>query len=226
MGSGAMFDAIADRYDLLNRINSLGLDRRWRRLTVNSLHIEARHRCLDLATGTGDMVLAIDEAQPGVSCVGLDPSARMLDVARRKLARAGVGARLVEGDAQALPFEDGSFDRATMAFGIRNIPDRGKALSELARVLAPGGRAAILELAEPEGRLARFHVHAVVPRIGALLSMKAEYDYLPASIAAFPKPEAFAQTMTSAGLPVRRIERLAFGACALFVAGVDKGSAA
>src|SRR5690606_23666848 len=123
-------------------------------------------------------------------------------------ARAGLSERitLVEGDAQQLPFEDASFDAATIAFGIRNVPDRPRALREMARVVRPGGRVAVLELSEPPGgllgSLARIHVHHIVPFLGALISGSKEYRYLQRSIAAFPPPEQFAATMREAGLDI------------------------
>jgi demethylmenaquinone methyltransferase/2-methoxy-6-polyprenyl-1,4-benzoquinol methylase len=224
LGSGQMFDRIARRYDFVNRVISLGLDQRWRRRTVASLQLGDRPRVLDLATGTGDLALAIAKARPEATVVGLDPSAEMLAVAKDKVTKRGLADRveLVLGDAQQLPFRDCEMDAATIAFGIRNVPDRAAALREMARVVRPGGRIAILELGEPRGkmlgRVARFHTHHVVPRIGALLSGKREYVYLQKSIAAFPPAEEFAQLMTRSGLHVIEVVPLSFGACTLYVA--------
>lgn len=224
LGSGAMFDQIAPRYDLVNRVLSLGLDQRWRRRVVRSLLLGERPRVLDVATGTGDLAIAIARACPGAEVVGLDPSPRMLDIGRAKLARAGLAARvtLVDGDAQALPFANCEFDAATIAFGIRNVPDRPRALRELARVVRPGGRIAVLELAEARrgllGAAARFHTRIVVPRLGALLSGKREYRYLQTSVAAFPAADEFADIMRGAGLDVVEVTPLTFGACTLFLA--------
>jgi demethylmenaquinone methyltransferase/2-methoxy-6-polyprenyl-1,4-benzoquinol methylase len=221
-----MFDAIAERYDLLNRINSLGMDRRWRRKTVEALELSAGHRLLDVATGTADLLIEVARRHPTVALAGLDPSAGMLAIGRRKLAEAGIEAELLEGDAQAMPFGDESFDRAAICFGIRNVPDREKALAELHRVLKPGGRLAVLELSEPRGGalsfLARIHVEHVVPRIGAALSRGAEYDYLRRSIAAFPPPEVFASTIEAAGFEKVTPRTFAFGACVLFVAEKER----
>jgi demethylmenaquinone methyltransferase/2-methoxy-6-polyprenyl-1,4-benzoquinol methylase len=128
---------------------------------------------------------------------------------------------LVEGDAQSLPFPDRSFDGVCIAFGIRNVPDRPKALREMARVTRPGGRIAILELSEPDGGLlapfARFHVHTLVPTLGALLSGAREYRYLQRSIAAFPKAHDFGQVMTAAGIELVALTPLTFGVCHLYV---------
>ncbi len=223
-GSGAMFDGIAARYDLVNRVISLGIDQSWRRKTVRALGLANSHRVLDLATGTADLAIQVARSEPSVNVVGLDPSGKMLDVGRSKVQRAALTSRveLVQGDAQALPFGDQSFDAVCIAFGIRNVPDRGQALREMARVTRPGGRIAILELSEPRGgflgALARFHVHSVVPYVGALLSGDKEYQYLQRSIAAFPPAEAFAALMQSSGLDVIAVEALTFGVCHLYVA--------
>ena len=223
-GSGAMFDAIAARYDLLNRIISLGVDQRWRRETVRSLALGASPRVLDLATGTADLAILTARTHPDAAVTGLDPSRNMLAVGREKLAAKGLDGRvtLVEGDAERLPFDDASFDGITMAFGIRNVPDRPAALREMARVTRPGGRVCILELAEPrEGpmaAMARFHIHTVVPWLGAALSGAKEYQYLQRSIAAFPAPEEFAEAMRASGLTVIEARPMTFGVVTLYVA--------
>lgn len=225
-GSGAMFDRIAHRYDLLNRVLSLGIDQRWRRRTVQALALgdaPSPSLVLDLATGTGDLALLVADRQSGSRVVGLDPAERMLARAHGKAVDAGLERRvqLVAGDAEVLPFPDASFDGITMAFGIRNVPDRARALREMHRVMRPGGRVAILELSEPDGGvigpLARFHVHTVVPWVGALLSGEREYRYLQRSIAAFPHARAFAGMMEAAGLEMVRVDRLTFGVCHLYV---------
>jgi len=226
LGSGAMFDAIADRYDLLNRILSLGVDQGWRRLTVEAARIEGEARVLDLATGTGDLALMIARRHPGARVVGVDPSPKMLAVGRGKVEAAGLSGRvsMLPGDAHSLPFPADHFDASTIAFGIRNVPDRGLGLRELARVTRPGGRVVILELSEPRGgvlaALARFHVHHVVPSVGAWLSGQREYRYLQRSIAAFPPPEEFAALMRTSGLVEVEVRPLSFGACALFAGSV------
>ncbi len=216
-----MFDAIAGRYDLLNRVLSLGMDRGWRRALVQAMALEPGDRALDVATGTGDVALAIARSHPGVRVTGLDPSAKMLAIARTKLGRR---AQFVRGDAQALPFPDASFSACCIAFGIRNVPDRELGLAEMARVTRSGGRVIVLELGEPRrgplARAARFHVHQVVPRVGALLSGAAEYRYLQESIAAFPTPERFCAMMRSAGLDTHAPRDLGFGAGQLYVGEV------
>lgn len=224
-GSGEMFDAIAVRYDLLNRILSLGLDRGWRRAAVDSLSLVNGAALLDLACGTGDVALEAARRVPGVRITGVDPSGKMLAIARDKARRAGLETiEFAPGSAEQLPFDDAAFDAATMAFGIRNVPDRPTALRELRRVLRPGGRLAILELVEPRGpilgRAARFHVQQIVPRLGALLSGAREYRYLRESIEAFPPPEVFAGLLENAGFAEVSAQPLTFGSCCLFTAAV------
>ncbi len=222
-GSGGMFDQIAGRYDLLNRLMSMGIDQSWRRKTVTAMELPPNARVLDLATGTGDLALMIARRHPDARVVGSDPSKRMLEVGIEKVKRIGLTGRveLQEGDAQALPFDDDSFDGCCIAFGIRNVPDRDAALAEMARVTKPGGRVAILELSEPHVGLlspvARFHVRQVVPLLGGMLSGSREYRYLQKSIAAFPPADQFAEQMRVAGLNVLDIKSFTFGACTLFV---------
>lgn len=221
-GSGEMFDLIARRYDFLNRVLSMGVDQGWRRKTVQALALPAAARVLDLATGTADLAIQIARRHPDATVIGLDPSRNMLDVGRTKLAGLDGRVRLDEGDAQALPHDDDTFDGVTIAFGIRNVPDRARALREMARVTRPGGRVAILELSEPRGGLigplARFHIRVLVPRIGGWLSGSREYRYLQESIAAFPAPADFAALMAESGLRVLEVRPLTFGVCCLYVA--------
>lgn len=248
-GSGRMFDGIAERYDLLNRLISFGVDRSWRQLTVEGVGSETPKSrnawksgganrldslpgasnpatsatILDLATGTGDMAIALALRYPNVKVVGVDPSSGMMDVGRAKVRAKGLTQRISFelGDSQALAFEARSFDGIAMAFGIRNVPDRALALREMVRVCKPGARVAILELSEPQkgvvGALGRFHMHQMVPLIGSLLSGSREYSYLPRSIAAFPTPEAFRSMMLDAGLRNVHFTALTFGVCHLYV---------
>ncbi len=222
-GSGAMFDRIADRYDLVNRVISLGLDRGWRARAVDALALRETAQVLDVATGTGDLALAIAAQHHTARVVGLDPSTGMLDIARRKTRDAGLGSRIefVTGDAEMLPFDRECFDGATIAFGIRNVPGRARALTEMHRVLRVGARVVVLELAEPQtgllGPLARWHVHHVVPAVGAWLSGAPEYDYLQRSIAKFPAPPVFAEMMREAGFSRVEWSSLTFGAATLYV---------
>lgn len=228
-GSGEMFDAIAERYDLLNRLISLGVDQGWRRRTVRALCATAGSppkRVVDLATGTGDLLLLIAQHYPSAEIVGIDPSKAMLAVAERKLQRSPAASRLSVqlGDAQELQLPSGSVDALSMAFGIRNVPDRPKALCEMVRVCRSGGRVAILELSEPRSGLlaplARFHMHTVVPWLGGLLSGQREYRYLPNSIRAFPPAAEFASMLNAAGLVNVKAQALSFGVCHLYTGDV------
>lgn len=218
-GTGQMFDRIAGRYDRLNRIMSFGMDRGWRRRLIGAL---PQGHLLDVATGTGDVALAL-AARGETTVVGLDPSVNMLDIGREKVNGSGScdAVSMIEGDAQRMPFADDTFDGSCIAFGIRNVPDRAKGLAEMRRVTKPGGPVAILELTEPRGGVmapfARFHVRHIVPRLGAWLSGDAEYNYLQASIAAFPTPAEFADVMRGVGLTDVTLTRMSFGAVHLFV---------
>jgi demethylmenaquinone methyltransferase/2-methoxy-6-polyprenyl-1,4-benzoquinol methylase len=227
LGSGAMFDRIAARYDRMNRLLSFGLDKRWRRHLLDALgDVRPGDAVLDVATGTADVALAIAARHPEAQVVGLDPSEGMLEVGERKIARADLTGRvrLVVGDGEALPFGPGEFAATTIAFGIRNVPDRLRALGEFRRVTRPGGHVVILELSEPRrgvwAPLARFHVHRVVPWLGSVLSGAREYRYLQESIAAFPTPEAFAALMGEAGLEVIEVRRETLGTAHLYVGRV------
>lgn len=223
-GSGEMFDRIASRYDLLNRIISLGIDQRWRRRTVDALELRPGDTALDLATGTADLAILTARRREGTKVIGVDPSRNMLAVGDRKLAAMGLTERisLRFGAAEKLDLEDQSVDGITMAFGIRNVADRPAALREMARVTRPGRRVAILELSDPEGgplsAMARFHIHTVVPWVGSVLSGSKEYRYLHRSIAAFPRPAAFADVMRESGLDVLSVQPMTFGVVCLYVA--------
>ena len=222
-GSGEMFDNIAQRYDFLNRVLSLGRDRAWRKKAVAALALRSGSRVLDVASGTGDMLLQAMRDEPAASGLGIDPSIHMLQIARHKAIQAGVSQRVefYQGDAMNLPFPDHSFDASVISFGIRNVPNRGRALSEMARVTRPGGRVVILELSEPTKgalrRVARFYIRQLVPRIGAWLASDDAYRYLKSSIVDFPKPDRFADLMERSGLNTLDIQHLTFGVCVLFV---------
>jgi demethylmenaquinone methyltransferase/2-methoxy-6-polyprenyl-1,4-benzoquinol methylase len=227
LGGGAMFDRIARRYDLMNRLLSFGLDKRWRRHLLDALgDVRPGDAVLDVATGTADVALAIAKRHPESTVVGLDPSEGMLAVGREKVDRVGLSARirLVAGTGEALPFGDAEFAATTIAFGIRNVPDRLAALREFARVTRAGGHVVILELSEPRQGLlapfARFHVHRVVPWLGSVLSGAREYRYLQESIAAFPPPDAFAALMKQAGLEPVSVRRETLGTAHLYVGRV------
>jgi demethylmenaquinone methyltransferase/2-methoxy-6-polyprenyl-1,4-benzoquinol methylase len=219
-----MFDRIAPTYDLLNHVLSLGHDFLWRRRAVARLDRRAPLHVLDLATGTGDLLIALLRRQANVCrAVGLDASEKMLAVCRRKLRRPGLEARveLVQGEASATPFADNTFDAVTMAFGIRNTSDVTAALGEIHRILKPEGQAVILEFSLPSSHMIRWvylgYLRHVVPRLGALISGdRGAYRYLNASIEAFHQPEAFSAVLREAGFGQVTARPLTMGVASLY----------
>jgi demethylmenaquinone methyltransferase/2-methoxy-6-polyprenyl-1,4-benzoquinol methylase len=200
-----MFSAIAPTYDLLNRVLSLGVDRRWRRALVG--HLPAGPvRVLDLACGTADVALEAARARPEACIAGADFTFEMLRAARPKIAAAGQGGRITLQNASAedLPYLDETFDAVTMAFGIRNVVAREQALGEIHRVLKIGGEALILDFSLPPNPVVRtlygFYFHRLLPLVGGLVSGSfAAYRYLPASVQGFPPREVFARMMEEQG---------------------------
>jgi demethylmenaquinone methyltransferase/2-methoxy-6-polyprenyl-1,4-benzoquinol methylase len=210
-GVRRMFDRIAPVYDAMNRIMTAGLDRRWRRLTAQSVAAPGA-RVLDACCGTGDLAIAC--AHEGAVVTGLDFSERMLERARRKAPEL----EWVSGDALALPFGDAAFDGATVGFGVRNVEDLERGLRELRRVLRPGGRVGILEITRPRGVLAPFYrlwFDGIVPLLGKLLPGGSAYTYLPASVRRFPGPGELAELMGGVGFADVRYRLLAGGIVAL-----------
>lgn len=202
-----IFSSIPRSYDFLNHFLSLRRDIAWRRFTVRRMRFFRTNRLLDVATGTGDLAIEAARTYPEISVVGLDLVPGMLELGRKKIRKRGLEGRirLVEGDALALPFEDGSFDAASIAFGIRNIPDREAALREMARVVVPGGAVMVLELTRPSNRLVRafysVYLNGLLPLLGKMISRdRTAYSYLADSIMEFPSPEEFSGIMRGAGL--------------------------
>ncbi len=207
----SMFDRIAPVYDVMNRVMTAGLDLRWRRLTAEAV-VRRGDRVLDACCGTGD--LAVADLRAGGDVTGLDFSPRMLERARRK----SDAVKWVEGDMLALPFEDGSFEAATVGFGVRNVVDLEHGLAELARVLVPGGRVGILEITTPTGLLAPFYrlwFDRIVPLLGKVLKGGEAYSYLPASVRRFPDKEALAGLLRTAGFDGVEYRTFAGGIVAL-----------
>jgi len=221
-----MFDAIAGRYDLLNHLLSVGIDRRWRRRAIRSLQLTGRERVLDLCTGTGDLAIAAMRARPPARrVVGVDFAGAMLRVGRDKLHRERLDDRiaLVRGDAVRLPVADASIDAVMIAFGIRNVEHVALGCAEMQRVLAPGGRLAILEFAVPTtpglSTLYLWYLRHVLPKIGRAVSRhSAAYGYLPASIGAFATPDEFVKILRQAGFSEIAAARLTFGSVILYTA--------
>ncbi len=221
-----MFGQIADRYDLLNHVLSLGIDHSWRRRTVRKVPPTGRLPVLDICTGTGDLALAYWRAGRGrVRVVGADFCRRMLQHARAKAARRKAhGVSFVEADALALPFADESFEVASCAFGLRNTSDPDRALREMHRVLCRGGRLAVLEFSlprhEPLRGIYRFYFGRVLPRLGQLLAGDREraYSYLPASVHDFPAGEALLERLHAAGFVDAAYYPFTFGIACLYVA--------
>ncbi|WP_189008161.1 bifunctional demethylmenaquinone methyltransferase/2-methoxy-6-polyprenyl-1,4-benzoquinol methylase UbiE [Deinococcus malanensis] len=217
----AMFASIAPRYDLLNRVLSLGVDRSWRRAAAAEALALGPKRILDVATGTADFALELKARAPQAEVVGSDFVPQMLEIGREKARARYLEITLEEGDALNLPYPDASFDTVTCSFGFRNFADYARGLAEFHRVLRPGGRAVILEFPPPArglfGSVFRFYFQQVLPRIGALISGNAgAYTYLPESVLAFPDPERLAGLMRATGFR-SRYQRLTFGIAAIHV---------
>ena len=199
----AMFDRIARVYDPMNLVISAFQEPRWRKRAISLTGAKPGDRILDVATGTGKVAADLHaRVQPGGSVVGVDISPAMIRVAQKRFAdRAGL--TYVVGDALALPTEDGSFDAATIAFGMRNLPDYGKGFAELARSVRPGGRIVCLEIARPQSRVARvlqFWFDRIVPVVGRVAGQGGAYGYLVRSVKGYPGPDRIAEVMRDAGL--------------------------
>jgi demethylmenaquinone methyltransferase / 2-methoxy-6-polyprenyl-1,4-benzoquinol methylase len=207
-----MFDRIAPRYELVNRVMTLGLDAGWRRRAVRELQLDPGAQVVDLGCGTGDLCRVLGRA--GLRAVGLDMAAGML-------ARAHTAAPLVRADALQLPLRDASVDGAVSGFALRNVVDMAACFGEAARVIRPGGRAVFLEVSEPPNPLVRlahsFYFRRIVPLVGGLLSDRSAYRYLPASTAYLPKPDELLGLLTGAGFARCRRVQLGMGAAQLLI---------
>jgi demethylmenaquinone methyltransferase/2-methoxy-6-polyprenyl-1,4-benzoquinol methylase len=224
-----MFSSIAPRYDFLNRLLSLGRDRLWRREAVRRILPERGGLHLDVATGTADVALEILlQKGEGARIVGVDISVEMMRIGRRKSLLAGRGgaAAFVRAPCEALPFRDGVFDSASVAFGIRNVADRERGLAEMCRVVRRGGQVVVLEFSKPRGTffgaLYDFYFTRILPRIGGIFSKRDAYVYLPRSVNAFPPPEAFSDMMRAAGCAAVAHRPLTFGIVTLYVGTVSR----
>lgn len=207
-----MFDRIAPRYELVNRVMTLGLDAGWRRRTVRELRLEPGARVVDLGCGTGDLCRVLGRA--GLRAVGVDMAAGML-------AKAHTAAPLVRADALQLPLADASVDGAVSGFALRNVVDIAACFREAARVIRPGGRAVFLEVSEPPNPVVRFahalYFRRIVPMVGGLLSDRRAYRYLPASTAYLPSPDDLLRLLADAGFVRCRRVQLGMGAAQLLI---------
>jgi demethylmenaquinone methyltransferase/2-methoxy-6-polyprenyl-1,4-benzoquinol methylase len=222
-----MFDRIARSYDTLNRLISLGMDKGWRARAVRELGLGGTERVLDMCTGTADFAIeaATSASSHAATVIGIDFAGEMLRIGQAKIRQAQLDTRihLVRGDATSIPLPDGSMDAAMVGFGIRNVVDREQALREFSRVLAPGGRLAILEPGAPRipgvKTLHLWYLRYLLPFVGRVISKHGEaYAYLPASVEQFPTPAAFAALLTQNGFASVRTVSLTFGIVYLYVA--------
>jgi demethylmenaquinone methyltransferase/2-methoxy-6-polyprenyl-1,4-benzoquinol methylase len=219
-----MFDAIAPRYDLLNHVLSAGLDQRWRARAVDALALPAGARVLDLCTGTGDLAVMTVRRVPGSSVIGIDFAGAMLrlGLAKVRSLRLGSAIRLVRGDATQLPLPSASCDATTIGFGIRNVAEPERALAEIARILRPGGRLAILEFGQPRipglRTLYAWYFKYLLPMVGRLVSKhNSAYSYLPASVGTFPPPDEFAGIIARNGFSKVEAVPLTLGIVYLYI---------
>ena len=220
----AMFGRIAKRYDLVNRLLSMGLDGSWRRFAARQTRLRPGDRALDVATGTADLAFELRKRVGSTGqVVGLDLTRQMLVLGRGKVSRRlGSHVDLHQGDAMKLPYRDGAFQATTMAFGGRNVPDLTGAFAEMARVLEPGGKAVFLELNRPGlwgfRHMFDWYFHKLSPLVGGLISGdRPAYEYLPKSVDKFEAVEDVASCMRRAGLVDIRVNRLVFGVAVVHV---------
>lgn len=219
-----MFSSIAARYDLLNRLFSFGTDVRWRRELASEIPEAGNHPILDVATGTADVALTMEEVCAGDRLiVGTDFTLPMLRVGSNKISdNRSQRIRLTAGDAYSLPFKENTFDAVTIAFGLRNLAHRVEGLREMARVLIPGGRVVILEFSPMNrpvlGPLFRFYFHRIMPFLGGIISGdRGAYHYLPESVDQFPDPLGLGQEMMEAGFTEVKYRALTMGIAYLHV---------
>ena len=217
-----MFDNISGKYDLLNRILSMGIDQSWRKKVVKSVQNSRPETILDIATGTGDLAIAMAKAT-NAKITGFDLSAGMLEVGRKKVNEENLQNRIemIQGDAENMPFEDNSFDVITVAFGVRNFENLGKGLDDIYRVLKPGGKFIILEFSQPEAvpmkQLYTFYSRYILPRIGKKISKdQSAYTYLPDSVKAFPHGEEMKKILKNSNFVEPFDKKLTFGIASIY----------
>lgn len=220
-----MFDTIAFRYDFLNRFLSAGIDVGWRKKAIKQLISLHPKKILDVATGTGDFALTSYEILKPEKITGIDISEGMLDIGRKKIEKAGLQQHieLLNGDSEAILFADNSFDAVTVAFGVRNFENLEKGLSEIKRVLKPGGRLVILECTKPSlpvvKQLYRFYMKTLTPKIGKIIAKNNDaYQYLNDSVLQFPEKESFIHILNQAKYRNAFYKTLTLGICTIYCA--------
>ncbi len=218
-----MFDAIAGKYDLLNHTLSFGFDKGWRRKGIAFLRPFAPKQILDIATGTGDLAISMQRTLAADRIIGADISEGMMQVGREKVAKAGLQSHIFfeQQDCTALTYEENSFDAVTAAFGVRNFEHIEQGLSEMYRVLKPGGHLMILELSMPEHfpmkQLYSIYSKVVIPYIGRFISKEKEaYSYLPASIKVVPQGKVMEDLLSRVGFKEAKARTFTFGICSLY----------
>ena len=219
-----MFNNIAGKYDFLNHFLSMGIDKKWRQRTIDLLKGLKSPHILDVATGTGDLAIMAHK-RLGANVTGVDISHKMLKVAEKKIYEKGLETfiKVRDGDSESLPFEDNTFDAVTVAFGVRNYENLNKGLSEMARVLKPGGKMVILEFSHPTAfpfkQIYFFYFKQILPFFGGIISKdKAAYRYLPESILNFPDGEEFDAELKKAGMKPLKREKQTFGIATIYLA--------
>ncbi len=216
-----MFNSIAGKYDFIGHFFSLGIDKTWRKKTINSIKIKPNFNCLDIATGTGDMVFYLAKKNPS-TIIGMDISDLMLNVAKKKANKHPLKEKIsfINADSENIPFSDETFDVITIAFGIRNFNNPVKALNEIRRVLKKNGTLHILELTIPNslfGKVYRFYLSKIMPFLANIISRKAKvYSYLPQSIEQFDQDEKFVKMMNDCGFLQTNFTSLSFGIATLY----------
>lgn len=220
-----MFDKIAFRYDFLNRFLSFGIDKSWRKKALKMLASQRPKQILDVATGTGDFAIMANQMLAPDQVMGIDISTGMLDIGRKKVAKAGLEHKieLIEGDSEAISLPSESFDAVTVAFGVRNFENLEQGLSEIMRVLKPGGRLIILEATNPSAPLVKqlfhFYMNYITPAIGKIFSRSRQaYQYLNQSVQSFPEKKEFVTVLNKLGYRNALYKTLTLGTCTIYCA--------
>lgn len=219
-----MFNNISHRYDFLNQLLSLGIDKTWRKKAIGVLRPLKPQTILDVATGTGEFAIQALDLNPR-KVIGIDISDGMLEIGRKKVIAKNLSSQveLVHGDSENIPFSQNKFDAVTVAFGVRNFENLKKGLSEIKRVLRPGGMVVILEFSKPSTfpfkQVYNFYFRFILPRIGSIVSNdKAAYTYLPKSVEAFPDGEDFLRILHDVGFKNTQCSSLTFGISSIYIA--------